>query len=213
MKLHKYPGILIAIEGLDGCGGNTQAEILSQRLKDLKIDHYFSSEPTDGLVGKLIHQILKNDSSKLSPTSLRLLFAADGSINQDQEIIPRLKKGEVIITDRYAWSSVAYGSLYLPKEWLFSLNNDFVFPDLTFFVDVSPNVCLRRLDKEKNSLELYEGERKLSQTYATYNWLAEKYWWAPIITVDGERSKEEIAEEIFTLVKNHPKFKQKLKKG
>lgn len=208
MRIHNFPGFFVDIEGIDGSGANTQAGLVSENLKKLGIRPHVTKEPTSGPVGQLIRQILKKNPKDLSPTSLRLLFAADCSLHLDKEIIPRLKKGEMVICDRYAWASIAYGSIDLPKEWLFELNRDLIFPDLTIFIDVVPEICLERLAKEKEGLQLFEEEEKLNQTFETYHWLAFKYWWAPIFLVDGQRKKEDVTGEIINHIKNHPKFKK-----
>ncbi len=211
MKIHNYPGFFVDIEGLDGSGASTQVALVSQKMKEMGIQPFATKEPTNGPVGELIRKILKGGHKNISPVSLRLLFAADGGFHLDQEIIPRLKKGRMVITDRYAWSSVAFGSVDLSKEWLFELNKDFILPDLTFFIEVEPDVCLERLVEEKKGVALFRKKEELMHTWDTYRWLAEKYWWAQITMVDGEKPEEEVAEAILARLKVHPKFKKMLK--
>ena len=208
MKIHKLPGFFIDIEGIDGSGSSTQVDLVSEKLKKMGLNPLVTKEPTDGPVGKLVHQFLSEKSSPLSATSKELLFAADRSLHLDQVIIPRLEKKEMVITDRYAWSSVAYGSVFLSKEWLFDLNRDLIFPDITIFIDADPEICLRRLAKEKGGFELYNSRKQLYLVWDTYHWLASKYWWAPILVVDGEREKEEICAEILNHIQKNPKFKK-----
>ncbi|MBM3208848.1 dTMP kinase [Candidatus Shapirobacteria bacterium] len=212
MKLNPYPGFFIDIEGLDGSGANTQVKLVTEELRKLGLEPYLTKEPTDGPVGKLIHEILKKDPASVSPTALRLLFAADGCFHLEDVVIPRLEKGGTVITDRYAWSSVAYGAVHLPKEWLFELNRDFIMPDLTVFIDVSPEVCLERLAKERGGLALFKEQEELELAWDTYHWLANKYWWAEIAAIDGERGKEAITTDIIKLIKAQPKFKKLIKK-
>lgn len=209
MKIHNFPGFFIDIEGLDGSGANTQVGLVGRELKKTGQKAHLTKEPTNGPIGKLIHQFLKG---KVYPPadSLQLLFAADRGEHLSKEIIPRLEKGEVVITDRYAWSSIAFGSIDLNKEWLFSLNKDFIFPDLTVFIDVDPSVCLGRIMKDKSrvGVELFEEEEKLMNVWETYQWLVSKYWWVNIAVVDGEKEKEKVTAEIMALLKKQNKFKK-----
>lgn len=208
MKIHQYKGFFIDIEGLDGSGASTQVKLVAKALRKERIKPYLTKEPTKGPIGKLVRSALEGQWNSLPPASVQLLFAADRGKHLNEEIIPLLEKGKMIITDRYAWSSIAFGSVYLSKEWLLDLNRDFILPDLTIFIEVSPEVCLERLTRERKGVELFEEEEHLTQTWDTYHWLAQKFWWAQIAVVDGERKKEEITEEILTHLKKHPKFKR-----
>lgn len=210
MRIHHYPGIFIDIEGIDGSGASTQVELVSSALKKKGIDISVTKEPTNCPTGKLIRQVLQRQLVNLSPSTLELLFAADRGLHFDQVILPSLEKGETIISDRYVWSSVAYGSVYLGKEWLLCLNNNFIFPDLTFFIDVEPEVCMDRLKKEKESFELFDDEESLTQAWDAYHWLATKYWWAPIVSIDGEEKPEIVTEKIVSRILLHPKIKKLL---
>jgi dTMP kinase len=209
MKIHNCPGFFIDIEGLDGSGASTQVRLVSQRLRSMGLKPYLTKEPTKGPIGKLVRSALKGEFNSLPPSSVQMLFAADRGRHLEGEIIPRLKKGEMVITDRYAWSSVAFGSLDLDKEWLFGLNKDFILPDLTIFIEVSPGVCLERIAKERETLELFERRKDFADVWDTYHYLATKYWWAKIVVIDGEQPVEKITEEILSAISRHPKFKRK----
>lgn len=209
MKIHNFPGFFIDIEGLDGSGASTQVGLVGRELQKTGQIFHLTKEPTNGPIGKLIRQILRGKTS-LPAGSLQLLFAADRGEHLSKEIIPRLEKGEVVITDRYSWSSIAFGSIDLDKEWLFSLNKNFIFPDLTVFIEVDPEVCLERItkDKSRTGVELFEEGEKLMNVWETYQWLASKYWWANIAVVDGEKEKEKVTAEIIGHLKKHHKFKK-----
>ncbi len=208
MKIHNFPGFFIDIEGLDGSGASTQVGLVSRGLKKLGLKPYLTKEPTEGPIGQLVCQALRGEWNSLPSASLQLLFAADRGRHLNEEIIPRLKQGEMVITDRYAWASVAFGSVNLSKEWLIELNRDFIFPDLTIFIDVEPRTCLKRLEKEKKGVELFDQEELLDEIWVTYQWLVSKYWWVDMAVVDGEKSKEKVTAEIMALLKKHSKFKK-----
>lgn len=211
MKIHNYPGFFVAIEGLDGCGSSTQVRLVTKVLLQEKVKVFSTKEPTNGPVGKLIKNVLNDKYCSLPPAAIQLLFAADWGCHLTLDIIPRLEKSELVITDRYAWSSVAYGSVDLGTEWLFNLNKNYILPDLTIFIEVNPEVCLKRLAKEKRSLELFEEKEKLGTAWATYHSLVTKYWWTHMAVVDGEQKRQEVTEAILARIKSHRKFK-KIKK-
>lgn len=208
MKIHNFPGWFIDIEGLDGSGASTQVALVTRELKKQGIKPYLTKEPTEGPIGQLVGQALRGEWNSLPPASLQLLFAADRGRHLNEEIIPRLKQGELVITDRYAWASVAFGSVNLSKEWLIELNRDFIFPDLTIFIDTAPETCLKRLKKERSGVELFDQEELLQDTWETYQWLVSKYWWVDIAVVDGEKSRQKVTAEIMALLKKRPKFKK-----
>jgi dTMP kinase len=205
MKLNPYPGLFIDIEGLDGAGCATQVKKLGQALIKEKVKVYLTKEPTKGPIGKLVKAALEGEFNSLPPASVQLLFAADRGRHLNDEIIPRLEKSELVITDRYLWSSVAFGSINLSKQWLLELNQEFFLPDVSVLIDVSPEECLRRIKKEKISLELYERRSELENAWETFSFLANKYPFY-LYMVDGEREPEEITEDILKLIKRRGKF-------
>lgn len=211
MKIHNYPGFFIDIEGLDGSGSNTQVSLVAKELKKEKMKPYLTKEPTNGPIGKLVRQALEGKFNAFPPASIQLLFAADRGRHLNTEIIPQLEKGKMVITDRYAWSSVAFGSVELDREWLFNLNKDFILPDLTVFIEVSPAVCLKRIAKERKGVELFEKRGKLERAWDVYHCIVSKYWWTHIAVVNGEKKRGEVTADILAHVKRHPKFR-KIKK-
>jgi len=208
MKIHNYPGFFIDIEGLDGSGSSTQVRLVAKELKKEKIKPYLTKEPTKGPIGRLVRQALEGKFNALPPASIQLLFAADRGRHLNVEIIPQLEKRKMVITDRYAWSSVAFGSVELSREWLLNLNKDFILPDLTIFIEVSPAICLKRIAKEKKGIELFEERGKLERAWDAYHSIVSKYWWTHIAVVDGEQKRGEVTTDILEHIRKHPKFKQ-----
>ena len=105
---HNYPGKLIALEGIDGSGKTTQALELVESLKKEGIKTVYTKEPTDGEIGKMIRRILTGEKN-FEPVSFQYLFAAD-RVEHQEEIIGFLKKGKIVVSDRYFWSSIPYGA-------------------------------------------------------------------------------------------------------
>ena len=197
MKKHKYPGLFIAFEGLDGSGSSTQVDLLTDRLKDIGLFVCATKEPTNNLIGGLIRAALTK-SWKPSSECFQLLCTADRTHHLQREILPLLEKGSVVISDRYLFSTIAFGSLDLDKNWLFDINKNFILPDATFFIRVLPKICIKRIAKDRDQLELFEEEQKLKKVLKTYDDLAKND--LGIITINGERSIRQIEEEIFQFV-------------
>jgi dTMP kinase len=113
-------GKLIALEGLDGVGKTTQARLLARHLTSLGLPVLLTREPTDGYYGQKIRQILVHGRQGLTPAAELDLFVADRREHVREVIRPALAAGNIVITDRYYFSSMAYqGALGLdPLEIL-----------------------------------------------------------------------------------------------
>lgn len=212
-KANPFPGFFIDIEGLDGSGQSTQVHLLRKTL-DLKgINPLLTKEPNeDCYLGKEIRQILRKTKKLESPLKLQQMFVNNRQDHLKKIIIPELKKGGLVITDRYLWSNVAFGSIDSGKERLLNLNKDFILPDLTIFIRVAPEICLARITKEREGVELFEKEEKLKRVWKTYQWLVTKYGWTQIYAVDGEQRREKVAQDILQIILKQPKFKRLKKK-
>ena len=153
--------LFIAIEGLDGSGGTTQVQLLVQAL-----GAHATREPSDLPVGRLIRQALA--SRELGDGVLPYLFAADRKDHLEREIEPRLAAGQAVVTDRYYHSSLAYQSLAAPLDFILGLNRGFRAPDLTVFLDLTPEECLERIaarSPHRDRFETLEQLRAISQSY------------------------------------------------
>lgn len=211
MKSHNFDGLFVAFEGLDGSGSSTQVELLVKKLNTLGFSAYGTKEPTNNIIGGLIRGALTHEW-KPSSECLQLLYTADRAHHLNREVIPLIKKGNIVVTDRYLFSTIAFGSIDLDKKWLVALNDNFIIPDITFFIKVSPKICLQRIEKSRSKFELFEEEKKLNKVFKVYNELAkEKY---DIVIIDGERTIEDIEKEVFAHVdklidKRKSKFKRR----
>jgi dTMP kinase len=153
-----------------------------------------TKEPTSYLIGGLIKSQLSRDW-KSSQVCLQLLFAADRAYHLEKEILPLLKKGINVISDRYFFSSLAYGNLEInDMNWLIEINRKFLLPDLTFFLKVSPKICIQRIKKDRFQITLFEKEKILKKVWKNYEILAKKF--KNVFVINGERSIEKIAQEI-----------------
>jgi dTMP kinase len=207
MIKNPYKGKFIVFDSLDGAGNSTQVKILADYLNKIGKKTHVTKEPTSYLIGGLIKSQLAHDW-KSSPECLQLLFCADRAYHLEKEIIPLLKKGINVISDRYFFSTMAYGNLEIKDlDWLIEINKKFILPDLTFFLKVSPKVCIQRIKKDRFEITLFEKEKILKKVWKNYEILAKKF--DNVYIVEGEREIEEIAKEIRKIVLSRLKFKEK----
>ena len=200
MTDHISSGKFIAFEGLDGSGSSTQIELLAKALVSDGQNILTTKEPTNNLIGGLIRGLLTK-VWQTSPEGFQLLFAADRAHHLEREILPAMKSGKIVLSDRYLFSTLAFGSIDLPLDWLASLNGRFPIPDLTILLKVKPETCIKRIGRStRGGYEFFEEKAKLEKTWATYDKLAAEPK-NKIIIVDGERSPEIVAAEIFAKVK------------
>lgn len=189
-------GKLIVFEGLDGSGITTQATLLRNYFISKGKDTLLTKEPTEGLIGGLIKSCLRKEWSTY-PLTLQMLFAADRAHHLNSEIEPSMKKGKIVICDRYILSSYAFGSLDVSPAVLKQLNAYFRKPHITILIDTQPKICMERMRKARPHVELFEEEHKLEQIRR--NFLSMKNLFPETYVVDGNRAPEEVLGEIIKL--------------
>ncbi|RLE83496.1 MAG: dTMP kinase [Thermoprotei archaeon] len=191
--------IFVAFEGIDGAGLTTHARLTERYLESRGIKTILTKEPTDGLIGGLIRACLRGEW-RTDPMTLQLLFAADRSHHVHSLIIPALRSGKAVVSDRYLFSSLAYGSLDLDYEWLKEINSRFPLPHVTFILDLEPLEALRRIREDRFALELFEELEKLERVRRAYMRIAREYRNVFVVKTDDEIEEvqgriEEILEE------------------
>ena len=160
--------LFISLEGGEGCGKSTQAEILARRLKQAGLRPVLVHEPGTTPLGWYLREWLKRQRRKKEETISHgaelFLFAAARSELVAKVIRPELERGNtVVIADRYADSTTAYQGYgrRLPQREINLLNGlatDGVMPDLTFLLDCSPLEGLKRVGSVQTRLPLDSGE-------------------------------------------------------
>ncbi|MBW2655957.1 MAG: dTMP kinase [Deltaproteobacteria bacterium] len=170
---NKNNGKFIVFEGIDGSGKSTQIKQISKRLKAIDYKVYSTFEPTDGPIGSLIRQMLSGKISTDQRT-IASLFAADRTdhlVNKVSGIRHKIDQGEIILCDRYYFSSYAYHAQYIDMEWVIhanSLNAEILRPDVTIFIDVDPDICLERIKNSRSNFEMYEKLDVMKKVRANY---------------------------------------------
>jgi dTMP kinase len=140
----------ITFEGIDGSGKSTQAKILVEKLQSLKLETLFLREPGGTSISEEIRSVLLNNrEDEMSSRSEALLMCASRAQLTKDIISPELKAGKWIVADRYADSTLAYqgGGRGLNLDWLIKLNQFATYgiePDLTFYIDIEPEVGFQR---------------------------------------------------------------------
>lgn len=210
-KKNSYPAKFIVLEGIDGSGKTTQAKKLVKHVTHKGVKCIYTKEPTDEVTGKLIRRILAG-KILVPPVAFQYLFAADRAVHQ-VHVEKYLKSGLTVVSDRYFWSSAVYGmvdrgisSYEGDKERLLvalsilSMYHRFLVPDYTFYLKISAKDAVRRIDKTKKELEIYEKKEKLEKLRLGYEWLAKKFA-KEITIINGNQSVEEVTREIVTIIK------------
>ena len=201
MLKNPYKGRFIVFEGLDGSGQSTQANLLRNFLIKKGFEVILTKEPTlTSKAGKEIREVLDKKKT-IPPAKLQELFAKDRKEHLGKVIIPALKKGKIVISDRYFFSSFAYGKASgVNLEWLIKINNDFLLPDITFLLKVSPKICLERIKKRNKGKKrtLFEEKEKLEKVWQVYKILPTRF--KNIYIINGEKPIKEVFKTIKKII-------------
>jgi len=187
-------GLLIAFEGLDQSGKQTQAELLRDRLVERNRQVRLLSFPAyDTPIGEEIGRGLKGERD-YTPDVMQLLYIAN-RYEKKAEIERELARGTILICDRYLASSIVYGEAFgLDAEWLRETQKYLPQPDVTFLLDIAPAVSARRKtsdrDKFERDLEL------LARVRDSYLRQLKDGW----VRLDADRDRTQVAADIFTIV-------------
>ena len=153
----------IVLEGLDGSGKSTQISLLSQHMSSLGLAHITTREPSDGVIGMLVRRSLS--CNPLENEAQALLFAADRYQHVHDVITPALTKGQHVLCDRYYYSNLAYQASGPESISRIMAYNQVVMdsrrPDAVFFLDVSPEECMRRINARNQETVIYENLSRL----------------------------------------------------
>jgi dTMP kinase len=173
-------GKFISFEGIEGCGKTTQIALLSEYLKKRSVPHIITREPGGTAVGEGIRKILLNSETiHMTAASELLLFYASRSQNILEKIKPALERGEMVICDRYYHASMAYQGYGrgISLDFIRKLT-DLVCspyrPDLTFLLDIEPEVGLARA-RARNHTRTEDEGRFEAEDLEFYNKIRDGY--------------------------------------
>ena len=187
-------GLLIAFEGLDQSGKQTQAELLRDRLKAEGHKVRLLSFPDYGTsIGEEIARALQGERDYGSDV-MQLLYVANRYERKD-EILRWLEGGLILICDRYRASSVAYGeAMGLDAAWLTDMQKFLPEPDITFLLDIAPEISAKRKTSDRDKYE--RDLQLLSRVRDSYIRQSNDAW----IRIDADRERKAIAADIAQAV-------------
>lgn len=217
-----YPGAFFAFEGIDFCGKTSQIRRAGNYLRaqlQNKAVIITTKEPTGGPHGLKIRQILANEELFASTSLLDLQkeFARDSRYHCENTVVPALKRGDIVLTDRFRHSSCVYGA----KNWrmdeisdLMEMNKQclgdfFVWPDCSFIFDLPAEIALyrgmERAKKTRQKLDEIEKMETLERVKNNFYLFARSYPDCHIINAD--RTEEEIFVDVRNLLEETLKRK------
>jgi len=189
------PGLFVVFEGIDGSGKSTLSSSLTNRLGKESI---LFREPSHLPGGLLIREKLKAHST-LSQTEWLELFSADRRSDLAENIEPELKKGMIVVLDRYMYSTAAYqgqDDQLTAVEIIKNQRQEFPEPDLLFYLRIAPGKALARLQKTRAALELFETQKHLERISNNYDSILP----SETIILDGEQVIEENVEQALGVI-------------
>src|SRR5438552_6488674 len=188
-------GSLIAFEGLDQSGKQTQAELLRDRLKQAGRKARLVSFPDYGTsIGEEIARALQGERD-YGPDVMQLLYVAN-RYERKPDLQRWLNGGLILVCDRYMGSSIAYGEAQgLDPDWLTEIQKFLPPASLTILLDIAPETAVQRkaVDRDRYERDL----AMLGRVRESYRRQAAAGAW---VVIDGERSKNQVADDVFSVV-------------
>ena len=189
------PGHLIAFEGLDQSGKQTQAELLRDALKQEGHKARLVSFPDYGTsIGEELARALQGERD-YGADVMQLLYVAN-RYERRPDLERWLEGGLILVCDRYIASSIAYGeALGLDAGWLGEIQRFLPQPSLTIVLDIAPETAASRKTADRDRYERDVAlQTRVRQSY--HNHAAARGW----TVLDGERDREQVAADVFSAV-------------
>lgn len=192
--------MLISFEGIDGCGKSTQIKLLKAYFRDKGVKFSVFREPGGTEISEKIRNLLLHETDDMDPTTELLLFSAARSQLVAEEIIPRLKKGEIVILDRFYDSTTAYQGYGRKSaklshiETLNKLATHNTEPEITFYLRIDPKEAAKRTQRGIKDRMEKAGEDFFREVYSGYDMLSRLERFE---VIDATMSPEEIHQKII----------------
>ena len=149
MREHGTPGCLITFCGLDGCGKTTIIRMLESYLSERGLQTVLTKQPTNSVRQSEIFRTYmdKPNHDMFDYRSLSLLAASDRVQHSNKYILPMLKEGRTVISDRYFYSCLANlrARGYKEDKWIYEIAECIPKPDLAFFFDIDVETAVERV--------------------------------------------------------------------
>ncbi|MEX2585892.1 MAG: dTMP kinase [Balneolaceae bacterium] len=205
-SLNREGGVLVTFEGIDGSGKSTQIRLLTEWLRDRKIPFHLFREPGGTELSEQIRELLLHSSGPMDPVTELLLFSAARSQLVAERLIPLLKRGDLIILDRFFDSTIAYqgyGRESASPDEIHRLNHlvsHRLRPDLTIYLRISPALARSRRAEEADDRMEREEDSFFERVALGFERLAEQS--DRIVSLNGERPVEEIHRDVVRLMRS-----------
>ena len=180
LPLDQYPGKLIAIEGTDGVGRTTQVQLLREWLEVKGYGVVETGWTRSPLMQPTIE--IAKSSNTLNKLTFVLLYATDFADRLEKEIIPALKAGFVVLSDRYIFSALARAGVRgVDRTWLRSLYGFAIAPHLVFYLKIDVDTLIGRvleargMDFWESGMDLKTGDDIYDSFRAYQNKLLREY--------------------------------------
>jgi dTMP kinase len=198
-------GLFISFEGIDGCGKSTQADLLRSYLESKGEQVELLREPGGTALSEQIREILLNpNNDKMDPSTESILLSACRAQLTREIIIPALERGNIVICDRYADSTLAYQGYGrgINLEWLEKLNafaTAGLKPDITLLVDLPVDEALNRMQSKSFDRIEMEGIEFLDKVRSGYLELTDRFS-KRYFMIDGMETIEEMSKKIINKI-------------
>ncbi|MEM0361885.1 MAG: dTMP kinase [Sulfolobales archaeon] len=185
-------GILIVIEGIDGAGKTSVSKEVTRRLEDLGFKAIYTYEPYTQFIVNVVNEYW----SEIDPVVQTLLMAADRYYHISKVILPYMSSGYVVISDRYYYSSLAYqGAQGVDLQWILDVNKFVVKPKLAVYLDVDPEVGLKRKKLSTTRIKGVEADIELiKRARKIYLDLVSR---GELLLIDGRLDLGKVVDEVM----------------
>ena len=182
--------MVIAFEGIDGCGKDTQIKLLSEYLTSKNIKNIIVNSCSSWILSKIIRDKLKCSINKKQMAGL---FIAELHEHTDH-IKEAIKEGNVILLNRWIYSTMAYNSTSIKEmDAIRILSNTDITVDHVIYLDVPLQVALDRVSVRSEDKDVYENRENLTEVISYYNYMKKQLRFT---VVDGNRDKDLVAKDI-----------------
>lgn len=219
LRRSTFAGRYYAFEGIDGSGKTTQVENIKKHLESAGEKVVITSEPqVEGAIQKVIRDALFS-KIKISSKAYQYIYSADRAVNHEEVVKPSLKNGDIVLSHRSFWSAIAYGVLDLGEEYdftrassilmsqgIFSDYHQFLAPDKTFYLKVSADHAVTRLQDMDKTKDIYESKQKLAKIITGYERVIKEFP-NEFIVIDGEQDEEDVTKDIMLQMSNTTNIK------